>query len=108
MCQSLLENGIVKLKGGIIAGQIHRINIALRQVKSGRTKTKLACMKGNFDEPCRGQLILVVLASAHLLSLEVLVEEIERSLVGLDVSHDGEHALSGIVMGCLGNRDTSS
>jgi hypothetical protein len=45
--QPLLGNGTIKL----MEGQIHRIDIALRQVRSGRTKTKLAHMKGNFDEP---------------------------------------------------------
>lgn len=53
-------------------------------------------------------LLGVVLAAAHLLTLEVLVEEVEGSLVGLGGAHDGEHALSGIIVWCLGDGDSGS
>ena len=41
------------------------------------------------------------LAATHLLRLQVLVQEEQGRLVGLGASHDGEHALAGLVMGCL-------
>ena len=39
-----------------------------------------------------------LLLPAHLLRLEVLVEEEERRLVGLGGAHDGEHALTSLIM----------
>lgn len=48
------------------------------------------------------------MASAHLLSLEVLVQQVKRSLVGLSASHDGEHALTSVVMRCLSDADAGS
>lgn len=53
-------------------------------------------------------LLGVVLAAAHLLTLEVLVEKVEGSLVGLGGAHDGEHALSSIIVWCLGDGDSGS
>lgn len=53
-------------------------------------------------------LLGIALAAAHLLGLEVLVQQVESSLVGLGASHNGEHALTSIVMGCLGDADTGS
>jgi hypothetical protein len=38
------------------------------------------------------------LASAHLFGLEVLVEKVKSSLVGLGTTHDREHTFSGIIM----------
>lgn len=38
------------------------------------------------------------LAAAHLLSLKVLVQKEQSSLVGLGGAHDGEHALTGVVV----------
>ena len=38
------------------------------------------------------------MAAAHLLSFEVLVEEIQCRLVGLRAAHDSEHALAGIIV----------
>jgi hypothetical protein len=38
------------------------------------------------------------LASAHFLSLQVLVEQVKGSLVSLGTSHDSEHAFSGVIV----------
>jgi hypothetical protein len=48
------------------------------------------------------------LATAHLLRLEVLVEQVERLLVGAGAAGDGEHALSSLVVGSLGNADAGA
>lgn len=53
-------------------------------------------------------LLGVVLAAAHLLALQVLVEEVESSLVGLSGAHDGEHALSSVIVWCLGDGNSGS
>ena len=56
----------------------------------------------------RRLLLGVVLVAAHLLTLKVLVEEVEGSLVGLGGAHDSEHALAGIIVWCLGDGDSGS
>lgn len=53
-------------------------------------------------------LFLGQLAAAGLLRLQVLVQEIQRLLVRLGATHDGEHTLTGLIMRGLGNRDPSS
>lgn len=53
-------------------------------------------------------LVLRKLAAAGLLGLEVLVQEVQSLLVGLSASHDGEHALSGLVVRGLCNRNPGS
>lgn len=55
-----------------------------------------------------GALFLGQLAAAGLLRFQVLVKEIQRLLVRLGASHDGEHALTGVIVGRLGDRDPSS
>lgn len=44
---------------------------------------------------------LLDLASSHLLSLEVLIQEEECRLVGLGCAHNGEHAFARLIMGGL-------
>lgn len=57
----------------------------------------------------KGDLLLgSVLAAAHLLALEVLVEKVERSLVRLGAAHDGEHALTSLIVWSLGDGDAST
>ena len=41
------------------------------------------------------------MVAPHLLRLEVLVEEKEGRLIGLGRSHDGEHALAGLIVRSL-------
>jgi hypothetical protein len=48
------------------------------------------------------------LATAHLLRLEVLIEQVERLLVGAGATGDGEHALTSLVVRGLGNADASA
>jgi hypothetical protein len=48
------------------------------------------------------------LATAHLLSLEVLVEQVECLLVSAGAAGDGEHALSSLVVRSLGNADAGA
>ena len=50
-------------------------------------------------------LLGVSLAAAHLLALEVLVQEVKCSLVVLGAAHDGEHSLASVIVRSLGNRD---
>ena len=50
----------------------------------------------------------ISLAAAHLLGLEVLIQEVQSRLVGLSTAHDGEHALSSLIMRSLGNADAST
>jgi len=38
------------------------------------------------------------LASAHFLSLKILIEKVKSGLIGLCRAHDGEHTFSGLVM----------
>lgn len=79
--------------------------LALRQVSYTLNPYTKTCIK----EAVVNRLLLgVVLAAAHLLTLEVLVEEVEGSLVGLGGAHDGEHALSSIIVWCLGDGDSGS
>lgn len=56
---------------------------------------------------CAGRLLLK-LAAAGLLSLEVLVQKVKSLLVGLSATHDGEHAFARLVMGSLGDGDPGS
>lgn len=42
-----------------------------------------------------------LLASSHLLGLEILIKEEKSRLIGLGRAHDGEHALARIVMRSL-------
>lgn len=53
-------------------------------------------------------LLGVSLAAAHLLALEVLVQEVKGGLVGLGAAHDGEHSLASVIVRSLGNRDSSA
>ena len=81
------------------------MSLAASQFYSQSLCNTKKCIK----EIVKARLLLgVVLAAAHLLALKVLVEKVESSLVGLGGSHDGEHALSGIVMWCLGDGNSSS
>lgn len=48
-------------------------------------------------------LFLWLLGAPHLLSLKVLVKQVKSLLVRAGASHDGEHPLSRLVMGCFGN-----
>ena len=41
------------------------------------------------------------LAATHLFSLQILIEQEQRSLVCLGGSHDGKHSLASLVMGSL-------
>lgn len=45
------------------------------------------------------------LAASHLLRLEVLVQEVQCFLVGARAAGNGEHALAGVVVGGLCDRD---
>jgi len=49
--------------------------------------------------------LLLGLAAAHLLGLQVLVQQIESLLIGTGTTSDGEHALAGVIMRCLGDGD---
>lgn len=61
------------------------------------------------DGDASGDLLLSsVLAAAHLLALEVLVEKVECGLVGLGGAHDGEHTLTSLIMRSLGDGDAST
>jgi len=51
---------------------------------------------------------LLKLAAAHLLCLEVLVQQEQCRLVGLGSAHDGEHALASLIMRRLGDGDAST
>lgn len=53
-------------------------------------------------------LVLRQLTTTSLFGFKVLVQEIQSLLVGLGASHDGEHALTGLVVRGFGNRDASS
>lgn len=53
-------------------------------------------------------LLGVALAAAHLLALEVLVQEVKCGLVGLGAAHDGEHSLASVIVRGFGNRDPSA
>jgi hypothetical protein len=44
---------------------------------------------------------LLELTSAHLLRLQILVQEEQRRLVGLGGAHDGKHALTSLIVRCL-------
>jgi hypothetical protein len=48
------------------------------------------------------------LAATSLLCLEVLVKKVKSLLVGVGAASDGEHALSGLVMGSFGNADAGA
>ena len=48
------------------------------------------------------------LATAHLLGLEVLVQQEESRLVSLGSAHDGEHAFASLIMRSLGDRDAGA
>jgi hypothetical protein len=48
------------------------------------------------------------LASAHLLCLEVLIQEVQGGLIGLCTAHDREHAFASLVVRGLGNADSST
>jgi hypothetical protein len=49
---------------------------------------------------------LGALAAAHLLGLQVLVEKVQRRLVSLGTTHDGEHPFTSVIMRRLGNADS--
>jgi hypothetical protein len=49
--------------------------------------------------------LVLRLAASHLLSLEVLVQQIQSLLVGTGAAGDGEHTLASVVVGCLGDGD---
>lgn len=53
-------------------------------------------------------LLLRQLAAAGLFGFEVLVQKIQGLLIRVSASHNGEHALSGLIMRGLGNRNASS
>jgi hypothetical protein len=48
------------------------------------------------------------LAASHLLGFQVLVQEVERLLVGTGATSDGEHALASIIVRSLGNGDAGT
>lgn len=53
-------------------------------------------------------LFLWELAAAGLLGFEVFVQKIQGFLIRLGTAHDGEHALAGIIVRSLGDRDPRS
>src|SRR3954447_1729869 len=58
------------------------------------------------ENKCSFKLVLgATLAPTCLFRLEVLVQQIERPLIGHCRSHDGKHTFSGLVMRCLGDGD---
>jgi hypothetical protein len=46
-------------------------------------------------------LLRCILLSSHLFCLQVLVEKVKSGLVSLGSTHDSEHPLLGIIVGCL-------
>jgi len=48
-------------------------------------------------------LFLWLLGAPHLFSLKVLIKKVESLFVRAGASHDGEHPLSRLVMGCFSN-----
>ena len=49
------------------------------------------------------KLLLWLLASSHFFSLEILVKEVERLLIGSTASHNRKHTLASLVVRCLRN-----
>lgn len=73
--------------------------------KGGNNTLRKCCISTRAGALC---LRLRDLAATHLLRFEVLVEKVQSFLVGGRTSSDSEHALAGLVMGCLGNGDASA
>lgn len=112
-------------RGEMIESQRKSYPCAVRKPESGGQHWRGAKWCGDQREapqPCRTAeqceteerdktstaLLLRSLATAHLLSLQVFVEEVERLLVARGTAGNGEHPLPGVIVRSLGDRDAGA